>query len=63
MNETKFIFDSADQWHGRGEERILCPNVTFDNSSSGKMTKRKMEAGMNLRLFQSGTKPFKKLIK
>jgi hypothetical protein len=43
MNETKFIFDSAEQWHGRGEERILCPNVTFDNSSPGKMTKRKMK--------------------
>jgi hypothetical protein len=44
MNETNFIFDSADQWHGRREERISCPNVTFDNSSPGKMTKRKMEA-------------------
>jgi hypothetical protein len=45
MNETTFIFDSADQWRGKGEKRILCPNVTFDNSLPSKMTKRKMQAG------------------
>jgi hypothetical protein len=58
MNETNFIFDSADQWHGRREERILCPNVTFDNSSSGKMTKRKMEAGMKFTIVPKWHKAF-----
>jgi hypothetical protein len=44
MNETTFIFDPAGQWHGRRAERISCPNVTFDDLSSGKITKRKMKA-------------------
>jgi hypothetical protein len=39
------IFNSAGQWRGKGEKRILCPNITFDNSLPSKMTKRKMQAG------------------
>jgi hypothetical protein len=58
MNETKFIFGSADGWRGSGEERILCPNVTFDNSSSVKMTERKMEAVMKFTIVPKWHKAF-----
>jgi hypothetical protein len=58
MDKIKFIFDPAGQWRGRGEERILCPNVTFDNSSSVKMTKRKMEAGMKFTIVPKWHKAF-----
>jgi hypothetical protein len=58
MNRIKFIFDPAGQWHGKDVGRILCPNVTFDNSSSVKMAKRKMEAGMKLTIVSKWHKAF-----
>lgn len=53
MKPSSF-FDSAEQWHGKGEKRISCRNDTFGDLSSGKITNEKMKVEMKLTIVPKG---------